>query len=194
MPTIANTPLLICSRASLLIGGDAISSFSDSTAEATVANAVYEDIAQGLLTSTRWRFASKQAQLTRNGTAPLTRWDASYALPSDSLMISVITIQDLPIEYDIYEGNAFCDATTSDTVIADYIFRADEANWPSYFITGVELSVASMLAMSVARDASLATALEEKAERQLIKARRLDSQQQTTRKLHTSRFIAERRS
>tara|TARA_R100000951_G_scaffold93434_1_gene81964 strand:+ start:203 stop:787 length:585 start_codon:yes stop_codon:yes gene_type:complete len=194
MPTIANTPLLICSRASLLIGGDAISSFTDSTAEATVANSVYEDIAQGLLTSTRWRFASKQAQLSRNSTAPLTRWDASYALPTDSLMISTITIQDLPIDYDIYEGNAFCNATTTDTVIADYIFRADEDNWPSYFITGVELSVASMLAMSVARDASMSVAFEQKAERQLAKARNLDSQQQTTRKLNTSRFIAERRS
>jgi len=194
MPTVANTALLICSRASLLIGGDAISSFSDTTAEATVANSVYEDIAQGLLTSTRWRFASKQSQLGRNSTAPLTRWDASYALPTDSLMISTITVQDLPIKYDIYGDNAFCNAVTTDIVIADYIYRADEATWPSYFITGVELSVASMLAMSVAKDVSLANAFEAKAERQLAKARRLDSQQQTTKKLNTSRFIAERRS
>ena len=194
MPTVANTALLICSRASLLIGGDAISSFSDTTAEATVANSVYEDIAQGLLTSTRWRFASKQSQLGRNSTAPLTRWDASYALPTDSLMISTITVQDLPIKYDIYGDNAFCNAVTTDIVSADYIYRADEATWPSYFITGVELSVASMLAMSVAKDVSLANAFEAKAERQLAKARRLDSQQQTTKKLNTSRFIAERRS
>ena len=194
MPTVANTALLICSRASLLIGGDAISSFSDTTAEATVANSVYEDIAQGLLTSTRWRFASKQSQLGRNSTAPLTRWDASYALPTDSLMISTITVQDLPIKYDIYGDNAFCNAVTTDIVIADYIYRADEATWPSYFITGVELSVASMLAMSVAKDVSLANAFEAKAERQLAKARRLDSQQQTTKKLNTSRFITERRS
>ena len=109
-------------------------------------------------------------------------------------MIPTITVQDLPIKYDIYGDNAFCNAVTTDTVIADYIYRADEATWPSYFITGVELSVASMLAMSVAKDVSLANAFEAKAERQLAKARRLDSQQQTTKKLNTSRFIAERRS
>jgi len=36
--------------------------------------------------------------------------------------------------------------------------------------------------------------MDQQAERQMIKARRLDSQQQTTRKLQTTRFIAQRRS
>jgi len=51
-----------------------------------------------------------------------------------------------------------------------------------------------MLAVSVARDAQLASMMEQKGELQMSRARRLDSQQQTTRKLNTSRFIAQRRS
>ena len=83
---------------------------------------------------------------------------------------------------------------STDEVIADYIFRAEEVDWPPYFTLAVEFAVASVFAISLARDAQLGTAMENRAERQFIKARRLDSQQQTTRKLNTSRFIAERRS
>ena len=109
-------------------------------------------------------------------------------------MISVITVQDLPIEYDIYGDNAFCNAVATDTVIADYIYRADESTWPSYFITGVELSVASMLAMSVARDASLATAFEEKSRTPTYKSKASGFTTTDNQKTDTSRFIAERRS
>jgi hypothetical protein len=54
--------------------------------------------------------------------------------------------------------------------------------------------MAGVLAVSVARDSQLASLMEQKANFQMIQARRLHSQQQTTRKLNTSRFIAERRS
>jgi hypothetical protein len=79
-------------------------------------------------------------------------------------------------------------------VIADYIFRASEGNWPPYFTIAVEFAMAGVLAISVARDAQLASLMEQKANLYMMQARRLDSQQQTTRKLNTSRFIAQRRS
>lgn len=194
MPDRADSALDICSRASLLIGGDAISAFDAGTAEADVANAVYEDIAVTALTQTRWRFATKQATLVKNASDPTSRWDSAHDLPADLLMLSTVTIADLPIKYDVYGDKVYSNSTANDTVVADYIYRALEADWPSYFTMAVQFQVASVLALSVARDASLATAMESQGERQMIKARRLDSQQQTTRKLNTSRFIAERRS
>jgi|TARA_E500000305_G_scaffold56941_1_gene45420 hypothetical protein len=194
MPDYANTPIKICSRASLLIGGDAIQSFTDGTAESSVADAIYEDIARSSLTNTRWRFASNQAQLTRIVAAPTGRWDAAYQIPSTSLMVSAVTVEEQAIAYDTYGDKVYCDAVSTDEVIADFIFRADEADWPPYFTLAVEFAVASVFAISLARDAQLGTAMENRAERQFIKARRLDSQAQTTRKLNTSRFIAERRS
>ena len=54
--------------------------------------------------------------------------------------------------------------------------------------------MAAVLAVSVARDAQLAKLMEEKATIQMMQARRLHSQSQTTKKLNTSRFIAQRRS
>jgi len=194
MPDYANTAIKICSRASLLIGGDAIQSFTDGTAESSVADAIYEDIARSSLTNTRWRFATNQAVLNRLSTAPTGRWDAAYQMPSGTLMLNAITVEEQAIEYDTYGDKVYCDAVSTDEVIADYIFRAEEVNWPPYFTLAVEFAVASVFAISLARDAQLGSAMENRAERQFIKARRLDSQQQTTRKLNTSRFIAERRS
>jgi hypothetical protein len=190
----ANTAIKICSRASILMGGSPIQSFSEGTTEADVVDAMYEDIARAALTNTRWRFATNQAQLSRLEAAPTGRFDAAYQLPNDLIMLSAVTIGDEPIMYDTYGDKVYCDATENDVVIADYIFRADESNWPPYFTIAVEFQVAAMLAVSVARDAQLASMMEQKGELQMSRARRLDSQQQTTRKLNTSRFIAQRRS
>ena len=192
--TVANTPIKICSRASLLIGGDAIQSFEDGTAEATVANAMYEDMAQAALTNSRWRFATDQAVLNRLANAPTGRYDAAYQLPTECIMLNAVTVNDHPIKYDTYGSKVFCDASLNEELIADYNFRADESTWPPYFVVAVEYVMAGVLATSVARDQQLATMMEGKANLLMAQARRLDSQTQTSRKLNTSRFIAQRRS
>jgi hypothetical protein len=192
--TVANTPIKICSRASLLIGGDAIQSFEDGTAEATVANAMYEDMAQAALTNSRWRFATDQAVLNRLANAPTGRYDAAYQLPAECIMLNAVTVNDHPIKYDTYGSKVFCDASANEELIADYNFRADESTWPPYFVVAVEYVMAGVLATSVARDQQLSTMMEGKANLLMAQARRLDSQTQTSRKLNTSRFIAQRRS
>lgn len=194
MPTVANTPIKICSRASLLIGGDAIQSFSDGTAEASVCDAMYEDMARSALTNSRWRFATDQSVLNRLAEEPTGRWTAAYQLPSELIMLSAVTINEVPIKYDVYGSKVYCNESATSELIADYIFRAEESTWPPYFTTAVEYMMAAVLSISVARDPQLASLMEQKADLQMRQARRLHSQQQTTRKLNTSRFIAERRS
>ena len=93
----ANTAIKICSRASILMGGIPIQSFSEGTTEADVVDAMYEDIARAALTNTRWRFATNQAQLSRLEAAPTGRFDAAYQLPNDLIMLSAVTIGDEPI-------------------------------------------------------------------------------------------------
>ena len=194
MPDVANSPIKICSRASLLIGGDVIQSFDDGSAEATICDAMYEDMARSALTNSRWRFATDQAVLNRLTDAPTGRWTAAYQLPSESIMLIGVTVNDFPIKYDTYGSKAYCDSADSEILIADYVFRANESDWPPYFVTAVEYMMAGVLAVSAARDSQLATLMEQKAAYQMGQARRLHSQTQTNRKLNTSRFIAERRS
>ena len=79
-------------------------------------------------------------------------------------------------------------------MIADYTYRADEVDFPSYFSLAVQYSLASVFATAIARDDKLMEMMEVKAERLMAKARNLDGQQQTSRVLTTTRFRTNRLS
>ena len=192
--TIANSGIDICSRALILIGADPITSFDDGSTESLVAVNMYEDVARASLVNSRWRFATNQATLNLLSAAPTGRYDKAYQLPSDMLMLHAVTVNDLLIEYQLYGDKVFADTNTTDVVVADYSFRALEQNWPSYFSIAVEYALAVVFATSIARDSTLAQLMQNQAANAMAKARSLDSQQQTSRKLTTSRFITERRS
>jgi len=192
--TSANSAVDVSSRALILIGAEPITSFDDGNNEALVASNMYEDVARSSLVNTRWRFATNQAILNRLSDAPTGRFDAAYELPNDWLMTHVITVNDFPIEYQTYGRKLFCDADSSDSLVLDYTYRAEETDWPSYFTVAVEYELAAVFAVSLARDQSLAQLMTQQATITMTKARNLDSQQQTTRKLTTSRFITNRRT
>lgn len=176
------------------MGGSPITSFTDGTVEADVCDAMYEDIARAALTNSRWGFATNQSVLNRLAAAPTGRFDAAYQLPSGTLNVSALTVNDSPITFDTYGDKVYCDVSETEVVVADYTFRADEIDWAPYFTIAVEYVVASVLATSVARDATLSQLMDQKAQVHMMQARRLDSQRQTSQKLNTSRFIAQRRS
>ena len=194
MPTVANSDIDIASRGLILIGAEPITSFTASSTEATVANAIYEDVLRTVMCSSRWRFATNQAPLNQLTDAPTGRYDVAHQLPTDLLMLHAVTVNDKVIEYNIYGDKVFSNSASSDALIADYTFRALEPKFPSYFTLAVEFSLGASFALSIARDEALSALLERKAGELLQQAKTLDSQQQTTRKLVTSRFITERRS
>ena len=194
MPKVANSALDVASNALFLMGADSISSFTDSTSEAKVANALYEDIVQSSFASHRWRFATKQQTLTRLDAEPTGRYDAQYHIPSSCVTVIAATVNDIPIKYDIYQNKLLCDEVSSSKVVLDFVERVSESEWPSYFTTAVEFLLAGTFAITLARDASLAQLMDQKSNLLFTKARQIDSQQQTSRKLNTSRFITQRLS
>ena len=192
--TRANSAIDIASRALVLIGAEPITSFDDSSTEGLVATNMYEDTVRAMLSTARWRFATEQSVLNQLSDAPTGRFDIAHQLPSDLLVLHGVTISDRLIEYTVYGDKVFSDSTSNDTLIADYTFRAEEVNFPSYFALALQYSLASSFATSIARDDRLMQLMETKANMLMAKARNLDAQQQTTRKLSTSRFISNRRS
>tara|TARA_R110002126_G_scaffold259913_3_gene402894 strand:+ start:5767 stop:6351 length:585 start_codon:yes stop_codon:yes gene_type:complete len=194
MPSVANSDIDIAARALVLIGAQPITSFTSSSTEAVVASNIYEDVVRTALCASRWRFATNQAILNTLSAAPTGRFDIAHQLPSDLLMLHAITVNSSVIEYNVYGDKVFSNSSISDVVIADYSFRAAEQNFPSYFTLSVEYALSSAFALAIARDEQLAMMFEKKAAQLMQQAKTLDSQQQTTRKLTTSRFIAERRS
>ena len=194
MPTVANSDIDIASRALVLIGAEPITSFTAQSTEATVANAIYEDMVRTTLCSSRWRFATNQAELNLLTATPTARYDRAHQLPADLLMLHAVTVYDAVIEYNVYGDKVFSDSASSDSLIADYTFRALEQDFPSYFTVALQFSLAAAFALGIARDEQLSSVLEGKGAQLLQQAKTLDSQQQTTRKLLTSRFITVRRS
>ena len=194
MPTVANSDIDIASRALVLIGAEPITSFTAQTTEATVANAIYEDMVRTTRCSSRWRFATNQAELNLLTAVPTGRYDRAHQLPADLLMLHAITVNDAVVQYNVYGDKVFSDSASSDTLVADYTFRALEQDFPSYFTVALQFSLAAAFALGIARDEQLSSVLEGKGAQLLQQAKTLDSQQQTTRKLLTSRFITERRS
>ena len=190
----AQSPVAVCSRALILVGAEPITSFDDGNNEALIASNMYEDVARSSLLNTRWRFSTNQAVLNRLSDAQTGRFDAAYQLPSGWLMTHVVTVNDRPIEYQTYGDKLFCNEAASSELVLDFTYRADEQGWPSYFTIAVEYELASVFAVSLARDQSLAQLMSQQAATSMMRARNLDAQQQTTRKLSTSRFITNRRT
>lgn len=193
-PTSASSSLDIANRALILVGANTISSFDEDSEEGRVSNSMYEDMIRTLLISSRWRFATKQATLNLLSDTPQGRYTRKYQLPSDYLMLHAITVNDLVIEYNVYEDEVYADTSEADILIADYTFRTAEANFPSYFIMLAEYKLATILATALARDEQMASLFDVQTTKLAQQAKTLDSQQQTTRKLVTSRFITDRRS
>jgi len=178
----------ICNQALVLVGANTITSFSQNTTESIVANQLYETTLEDLLTKCRWRFASKQIQLSKNTTNPDARYESSYALPSDAIVIHTVTVSDQVIIYDRYGQNIFTNTTSSDTVIADYTFQPSESIFPPYFAKVLVFELASLFAGAIARNDQLANLYSARAVAQLQQAKAIDSQAQTTRRVQVDRF------
>ena len=178
----------ICSKAMVLVGANTITSFTENTTESKVAGQLYEATLENILTRSRWRFASKQAQLSRDSAEPTARWSAKYAVPSGALMIHTLTVGDSVITFDRYEDYLYCDASSSDVVVADYTYQPSEANFPAYFKQALVFELASLFAGAIARNDSLSNMYQQRAMQQLAIAKAQDSQAQTTKRIDVSRF------
>ena len=185
---MADSKFDICNKAMVLVGANTISSFTQNTTESKVASQLYEATLENLITRCRWRFASKQSQLSKNTTNPDARYESSYALPNDALVIHTVTVSDDVIKYDRYGQNLFTDTTSSDIVIADYTFQPSESDFPPYFKQTLVFELASLFAGAIARNDQLSELYHKRAIAQLAIAKGLDAQAQTTRRMEVERF------
>jgi hypothetical protein len=185
---MADSKFDICNKALVLVGANIISSFTQNSTESIVANQLYESTLEDLLTRCRWRFATKQVQLSKNTDNPDARYESSYALPSDAFMIHTVTVSDNVIIYDRYGQNIFTNTTSSDIVIADYTFQPSESIFPPYFKQALVFELASLFAGSIVRNDQLSIMYEARASRQLSVAKSIDAQAQTTKRVDVNRF------
>jgi len=194
---MATTKVDICSTALIMIGANSITSFSDDSTEANVCNVVYEDIVKSALTRHRWRFATEQKQLSLLTASPTGRFTYAYQLPTspELLQLITLTVNDFVIPYERYGDKVYLDSYgSSSSVICDYTFRQDEAEFPPHFILALEYSLAGLFAGSIARDSGMIKQFSDMAERQYLIAKNIDSAERTNSVIDHSRFINLRKS
>ena len=161
----------LASNALVLLGHEPIASFEESTAGATIANTLYESSYLSLLTSHRWRFATKTQLLSRLSAAPEGNFSYQFQLPSDLLYLIKT---DSRSKYEIY-GNTL--RTNNSTVEIDYIYRVKESQLPAYYIKMVEFFLAMEFALPLTGSLDKGSYYRMMFEAQLKRAKFADSSQ-----------------
>lgn len=192
---MATTKIDIVNRALVLVGANKIASFQDNSTEANVADELYEEYVESILTRARWDFATEQQQLSLLAAAPTGRYEYAYQMPTSPavLHIHTVTVNDFPIPYERYGNKIFVNGYGSNSILVmDYIFRPEENLFPAYFRHALINKLAAAFAGSIARDAAMINQFDTLAERHLLIARNTESQQTTSNRLNTDKFLTNR--
>lgn len=170
------TSIDLCSRALIKIGAKSISSFSEESAEATVAEQLYTPTLEGLLSSYPWRFALSQRELTRLTQAPNGDFSYAYALPNDFLRaISAGTgRRGKGLDYRLFNNQLH---TNSENVLLTYLYKPNEMNFPPFFSQVIISWLAAEFCLPLTESTSRADHLRTLAEADFARAKLIDSQQ-----------------
>jgi len=147
-----DTKLSICSDALIMLGAAPLSSFSDGTDEAQVADRLYDDIQDTILMQYPFSWSIKKVKLGRLSTTPINEWKYIYALPGDILgnpkaVFNVGTTSALPVrDFEIYSSGLY---TSYEEVWIDYQYTPDPSVFPPYFVKLLKTALAAEFAEPV---------------------------------------------
>ena len=148
-----DTDVSICSQALLLLGSTSISSFSDGTAPASIAQVIYPKVKAQTLGMYPWSFSLTKTQLARSASTPLSYWQYGYALPSDmvngvprKVFVSNNTNAPNLTDYEIQGAELL---SQEQTIFIDYQRDVNEQSMPAYFVQLLIYKVAWHLAEPV---------------------------------------------
>lgn len=114
------------------IGGDRITSRTDGSKNANIANDIYDELRDSLLRSHPWNFATKRQQLAQSATAPSFEFDYAYPLPAD--WMRTISVHDNDAGYGtlLYReelvASQRCIVASSDSIYLRYVYQVTDAN------------------------------------------------------------------
>lgn len=132
----------------------------------------------------RWRFATKQAELSKLSQEPvLSGYSNVFQLPTDMLYLQGT---ERTMNYEIFEDKLF---TNHNSVKVNYTFRVNEDKLPAYFVTMLEFYLASKFSIPVTGNASRAQTYMVAYEKERLKAKNADSSQRPNRPIRSNPFL-----
>ncbi len=172
------TPIEVTNKALVLIGALPITSFQDTSAEAVVANQIYEDIVLDSLSKHDWSFATGKISLNNNRLAdkPKAQFAAAYQAPTSPRPVSYMRlwVNGSISAFDVSEDRVLCNAGIDDDVVLEYQFRPVEDRWLPAFRLYVIYRLASEFASTITRKAEEIELWQNKAAQQFETARLRD--------------------
>ncbi len=163
-----------------VLKADRITSLTDGTKNANVANDVYDEVRLDLLRGHPWNFGSKYAKLAQLTTAPVFEFDNAYALPSDWLRTITVHDNDVGAGTLIYReveiANVGAIATSVDEMWMRYVYTVTDPNrmtadFRAAFSLALALAMPGISNLSAARE----DRLDGRASRVLNKAKHSDA-------------------
>ncbi len=173
---MALSDIALCSRALIKIGASPITSFSDASAESEIAGALFNNVRDALLSAYAWSFASGQIVLNQLATTPIADYDYAYALPNDFLraLSAGSGTRGRGLNYRIVGVELH---TNAPDVVLSYIYRPTEENFPPYFDQALIARLSAEFTIPVTENTSRAESMFKLAEKEYMRARQIDAQQ-----------------
>ena len=166
----------ICSHALVKLGAGTISSFSENTTGARIAEQLYTPTTDALLASYPWRFALAQSTLARLADTPASDYRYAYALPADCLrVLSAGTgTHSRGLNYRLTGDQLHTDA---EQVLLTYISRPAERQFPAFFTQALTAQLAAEFCLPLTESTTRTDYLRKIATETIQQARLADSQQ-----------------
>ena len=173
---MSDTAITLCSKALIKIGAKSITSFEEETAEAEVANQLYEPTLQNLLASYPWRFALTQKTLARLTESPISDYQYAYQLPNDCVRVLSAgqNTRSSGLNYKIVGQKLY---TNADTALLNYIRRPEENAFPAFFVDALVGKLAAEFCLPLTESTTRTDYVKKMAETSISTARLVDAQQ-----------------
>jgi hypothetical protein len=169
-----------------------ITSFDQATNEARVAKACYKPRLLELFAEHRWRFAAWQQKLVQEVTPPDARWASYWTLPAGLLLLHTVTLNDTPIEYDVYGNSVAANLSADDVPVADYTKEVSPSYFPPWFYALAIAKLKISFAGGITGKAELIADARKEYAQALLDAKRANAQMRTARNMQPTRLITYR--
>lgn len=165
------TDISICNTALLMVNATPINSFTDSTREAQLCEALYATTRDAILSKFSWSFSLFQEQLARTTNTPLFDYTYEFQLPTG--YIRILKKDEFGNEYRILKDKLFTDSEA-----VELLFQKDpgEEFYPAYFVRVLEFKLASLLSLALVQDENMAQLFSQQYLMAMREARGTDSQ------------------
>lgn len=162
------------------VGASRITSLTEDSTSAVVANDLIDEVIDDLLRQHAWNFATKRVKLAQLTAEPPFEFDHAYAIPSDWLRTVSVHSNENATQRIFYREELLDDQkvinTSADELWMRYIARITDPNlWAADFRKAVSTALARDLAIPLANSNTLLKLLSDRSDRTLARARSTDA-------------------